>query len=97
MNRTPITLLPLIIIQNCVLAEPADESASARIESETLFVRRIGPLLREKCFGRRVQSGSSSPQFENRQPQTDAVSILIAVDWALQNQPLMGASKPAEV
>ncbi|MBC7965021.1 MAG: DUF1549 domain-containing protein, partial [Fuerstia sp.] len=51
MNKTAMLLLLWVTLQNCVVAVPADESASARVESETLFVRRISPLLREKCVG----------------------------------------------
>ena len=51
MNRTAMILLVLVTVQNRVFAAPADESKFAEVDSETLFVRRIGPLLREKCLG----------------------------------------------
>jgi len=37
--------------QSFAFSEETNEQATAAMESETLFVRRIGPLLREKCLG----------------------------------------------
>ncbi len=51
MHRNAVILLVVVIVQNSVFAAPADESKFAEVDSETLFVRRIGPLLREKCLG----------------------------------------------
>ena len=71
MNRNTITLLLLVTVQNFALAAPADESTSARVESENLHVRRIGPLLREKCLGCHGQAPSRiEGSFDVRSPET---------------------------
>ena len=49
MNKIAIALLVLAAFAENGPARSADETDSAQVESETLFVRRIAPLLREKC------------------------------------------------